>query len=402
MNLDANLETDLNANWARSVDWSYPTQILYGAGRTQEVGAICQDKNWQRPLLVLDPALEKLGLSKPISQSLQKQNISVEIFSEIEGNPTIENLARAKDRIKNGKHDSVIAMGGGSALDVGKLAAFMCVQELPIWEFEDVGDLWKKAITKGILPVLAIPTTSGTGSEVGRAAVISDRKEGLKKIIYHPQMIPQTVILDYQLTCGLPPKLTAATGIDAFAHCFEALCADNYHPMADGIALQAMRLIKQYLPIAYAHPGNLQARASMMVAACMGAVAFQKGLGGIHSISHSLGALYNTHHGLTNAILLQPVLEYNKEKILPRIEFISRVLECGKGREAGKSDFEYFVDWLGDWQSQMQIPTTLTEMGVTNIDRQAIVSMSLQDPSTPANPKKLTAEGILEILDQVS
>ncbi len=391
----------LNANWNQPSTWSYPTQILYGAGRIKEVGLFCQDHHWKRPLLVVDPIVEQLKMAAPLCDSLKNLEIPFAVFSKIEGNPTTKNLADAIACIRDGKHDCVIAMGGGSSLDIGKLAAFMHRQKLPVWDFEDTGDLWKKAETDNILPIIAIPTTSGTGSEVGRASVISDREKRKKKIIFHPNMLPSAVILDFTLTQGLPPKITAATGMDAFAHCFEALCANTYHPMADGIALEAMAMIKKYLPIAYSEPTNLEARAGMMAAASMAAVAFQKGLGAIHSISHSLGALYNIHHGLANAILLYPVLQFNKEAILPKVECMARVLECKKAFP-NVSLFDGFANWLQKWQSQMEIPRSLTEVGVEKIDREKIVRLSLTDPSTPTNPKPLTSSGILEILDQIS
>ena len=384
-------------------NWSYPTQIRFGAGRISEIADACKSVGIKKPLLVTDPGLMKVGLAKRVIDICQENSVKLDVFADIRSNPTIENLETNIALIKEKGYDGVIAMGGGSAMDVGKLAAFMQAQDQPVWQFEDIGDNWKTANSAGILPIIAIPTSAGTGSEVGRAAVVSGtvswrgHEQKTKKIIFHPQMMPQLVIADCELTVPLPAKLTAATGIDALSHCIEAYCARAFHPMADGIALMGIDLIKKNLLQAYQDGTNLEARGGMLAAAILGSSAFQKGLGAVHSLSHPLGAIYDTHHGLTNAVLLPYVLRYNKEAIKERIERAAQFLDFPQAQPA----FETFLAWIIELRETLAIPNTLPEIGIqldNNEEKQMIAEMALADPSTSGNPQPLTVDDFLKIL----
>ncbi len=303
--------TQFNANW------NYPTNIRYGIGRINELAEVCQTLGMCAPLLITDPGLAELPMVKQAVESCQQAGLRCGLFSQIKTNPTRENVIDGVAAYRQAEHDGVIAFGGGSALDGGKAIALMVGQERPLWDFEDVGDNWRRVQTRTMAPVVAVPTTSGTGSEVGRAAVITDAQQHIKRLIFHPDMLPSIVILDPQLTVGLPAKLTAATGMDALSHALEAYCAPYFHPMAEGIALEAMRLIKNYLPRATANGEDLEARAQVMVASTMGGTAFQRGLGGMHALAHPLGALYDSHHGLLNAVLMPYLLMANRKALIP-------------------------------------------------------------------------------------
>src|ERR1700722_4972084 len=306
-------------------NWNYPTIVKFSPGRVAELPQVLQSVGIKRPLLVTDPGLAKLPMLAAVLRANEAAGLSAAIFSDVKSNPSEQNVADGLAVFRAGKHDGVIAFGGGSALDAGKAIAFMSGQTRPLWDFEDVGDNWTRALPGGIAPVVAVPTTAGTGSEVGRASVILNEETHQKKIIFHPLMMPRIVILDAELTVGLPRTVTAATGIDAFVHCFEAFCAPGFHPLADGVALEGMRLIHRYLPRACADGKDIEARAQMLAAASMGATAFQKGLGGVHAIAHPVGSWFNTHHGLTNAIILPYVITFNRPAIADKTDVIARV-----------------------------------------------------------------------------
>jgi alcohol dehydrogenase class IV len=321
---------------------------------------------------------------KEIIKDLNQKFLSINIFSNVKGNPVGSNVSEGVEAYKKGNHDGVIAFGGGSGLDVGKAVAFMSVQSRPIWDFEDIGDYWTRANSKDIAPIIAVPTTAGTGSETGRASAIVNEKTGVKKIIFHPKFLPSIVILDPVLTVGLPSKLTAATGMDALAHNLEAFCAPGFHPMADGIALEGMNLIKKWLIIAVEDGKNLEARSNMLVAASMGSTAFQKGLGAIHSLSHPVNSLFNIHHGLSNAIFMPYVLTYNKKEIEHKIIKLSRHLELKE------KTFDCFLNWILELRVELKIPHKLSEVvKITTGDLDKLSLMALEDPSTSGNPKKL-------------
>jgi alcohol dehydrogenase class IV len=305
----------LENNMSLRANWSYPTAIRFGEGRIAELGEACKTAGMKRPLLVTDPGIAALPMTKRAVAIVEDAGLPCAVFSDIQANPTASNVEAGLKVMREGGHDGVIAFGGGSGLDTGKVIAFMKGQTRPMWDFEDIGDWWTRADPAGIAPIVAVPTTAGTGSEVGRAGVITNEETETKKVIFHPKMLPSVVICDAELTVGLPPAITAGTGMDAFAHCLEAYCAPSYHPMSEGIALEGMRLVREYLPRAYRDGGDLEARAQMLSAAAMGAVAFQKGLGAIHSLSHPVGALYHTHHGLTNAVFMPYVLKFNRPAI---------------------------------------------------------------------------------------
>lgn len=311
----------LNANW------NYPTSIKVGAGRVRELPEACNALGFISPLLVTDMNLATLPIIETIMTHCRNGGLSIHLFAAIKANPTEENVMEGVDAFRKGKHDGIIAFGGGSALDAGKAIALMVGQQGSLWDFEDMGDNWRRANSKGIAGIIAIPTTAGTGSEVGRASVITDPQQKCKKIIFHPKMMPTTVILDPELIVDLPPHITAATGMDALSHCLEAYSAPGYHPMAEGIALEGIRLIKEHLPRVYQKGNDLVSRTQMLVASLMGATAFQRGLGAMHALAHPLGALYDAHHGRLNAILMPYVLQANQSIIESRIKRLANYLE---------------------------------------------------------------------------
>jgi alcohol dehydrogenase class IV len=364
-------------------NWNYPTTIWAGKNRIEDLFLGCEQLKIKKPLFVTDKDLINLSMVKDIIEKLKK-NITVALFSNFTGNPIGEDVDEGVLQFKNNNCDGVIAFGGGSGLDVGKAIAFMAGQTRPIWDFEDVGDYWKRADEKNIAPIIAIPTTAGTGSETGRASAIINNVTKVKKIIFHPKILPAIVILDPMLTKNLSPRLTAATGMDALAHNLEAICAPGFHPMADGIALEGLRLIKKSLHNVYKNGEDLEARMDLLAAACMGSTAFQKGLGAIHSLSHPVNALFNIHHGLSNAIFMPYVLTYNKDAISTKIVSICDYLNLDK-------DFNIFLDWILDLRKQLEIPHKISEViDKDKIDIDKLASMALEDPSTATNPKKLS------------
>ncbi|WP_323781235.1 iron-containing alcohol dehydrogenase [Thalassovita sp.] len=368
-----------------TANWSYPNAIRFGAGRIKELPEACAAAGITKPLLVTDKGLAPLPICAATLDIMEAASLGRGIFSEVDPNPTEVNLEAGLKVYRDGGHDGVIAFGGGSGLDLGKMVAFMAGQTRPVWDFEDVGDWWTRADADAIAPIIAVPTTAGTGSEVGRASVLTNSKTHAKKIIFHPKVLPTVVISDPELTVGMPPAITAGTGMDAFAHCLEAYCSPHFHPMSQGIALEGLRLVKEYLPRAYKDGTDIEARGQMMAAAAMGAVAFQKGLGAIHALSHPIGAMYNTHHGTTNAVVMQPVLRFNRAAIEERIERAAAYL----GIEGG---FDGFYALVGELNASLGIPANLTELGVTDPDIAALVQGALADPSTGGNPVEMTAE----------
>jgi len=375
-----------------TANWSYPTAIRFGAGRIAEVADACRAIGVTRPLLVTDSGLAAQPITRSTHALLQSAGLAVQSFSDVKPNPVAANLEAGLAAYRTGGHDGVVAFGGGSGLDMGKLIAFMSGQTRPVWEFEDIGDWWTRADASGIAPIVAIPTTAGTGSEVGRAGVLTDTETHTKKVIFHPSMMPSVVICDPELTVGLPPTITAGTGMDALAHCLEAYCAPTYHPLAEGISVEGMRLVFQSLRQAMAHPGDLEARGHMMSAALMGATAFQKGLGAIHALSHPIGALYDTHHGMTNAVFMPYVLEFNRTAIEEKIERLAAWLGIDGG-------FDGFVSAVLALRRDIGVPPTLSGLGVDGRQRDTIAAMAVVDPTASGNPRELTVEGALEIFD---
>ena len=366
-------------------NWNYPTTMWVGENRIIDIAEACKFLNILKPLMVTDKGLAETEIVKKTLSVLKDNNLNTQLYSNVVGNPTGNNVIEGVESYKKNDCDGVIAFGGGSGLDVGKAIAFMSGQTLPIWDFEDVGDNWKKANSDSIPPIIAIPTTAGTGSETGRASVILNEQTGVKNIIFHPKFLPSIVILDPVLTVGLPPKLTAATGMDALAHNLEAYCAPGYHPMADGIALEGMRLINKWLLEAVNNGSNLEARMNMITAASMGSTAFQKGLGAIHSLSHPVNALNNVHHGLSNAIFMPYVLTFNKKVIEKKIIKICDYLEL-KDRS-----FDGFINWVLVLRKKLNIPHKLSEViKEKDLQLDRLSKMALDDPSTGGNPKKLT------------
>jgi alcohol dehydrogenase class IV len=357
-------------------NWNYPTIVWAGPGRIAELPAACAALGIKRPLLVTDEGLR----AAPMVQQARALVPGTGLFADVRGNPVAANIEAGLTAYRAGGHDGVIAFGGGSALDAGKVIAFMSGQTRPLWDFEDIGDWWTRADRRGIAPVVAVPTTAGTGSEVGRAGVVINEATHQKKIIFHPQMMPGVVISDPELTVGLPPAITAATGIDALVHCFEAYCTPGFHPLADGIALEGMRLIQTYLPRACDNGRDIEARSRMLAAASMGATAFQKGLGGVHAIAHPVGAHFNTHHGLTNAIVLPYVIVHNRPAIEARLQDIARTL--GLSGEP----YRAVLDWVLAFRQRLRIPHSLAEIGVPLANADTIGHEASLDPSAGGNP----------------
>ena len=372
-------------------NWNYPTSVRFGPGRIAELPAVCKELGMQRPLLVTDPGLRKLPMVETALASLRAAGLGDHVFSDIQANPVGKNVDDGVTFYKRSGCDGVIAFGGGSALDVGKAIALMVGQTRPLWDFEDRDDWYTRVNVAGMAPTIAVPTTAGTGSEVGRASVILDEATHIKKIIFHPRMLPAVVISDPELTVGLPPRITAATGMDALAHNLEAYCAPGFHPLADGIALEGMRLIKEWLPVAVKDGGNIAARAYMLAAASMGATAFQKGLGAIHSLSHPVGAIYNSHHGETNAVVMPYVLVFNRPAIEERLTRLARYLALPN------PGFQAIMDWILALRKEIGIPHTLAELGVKETDLDMLTPMAVADPSTGGNPRPAGAAEMREM-----
>ena len=367
-----------------TTNWNYPTAIRAGIGRISELADACKTLGMRSPLLVTDPDLATLPMVTEAVAACVEAGLDCRLFSNIKGNPTGKNVNDGVAAFREGKHDGVIAFGGGSGLDAAKAIAFMSGQSADLWSFEDVGDNWSKAIESGIAPIVAVPTTSGTGSEVGRAAVITDDVNHVKKIIFHPKILPEIVILDPELTVGLPAKITAATGMDALSHNLEAYCSPFYHPMAEGIAIEGIRLVKQFLPQAVANGSNLDARMQMLVSSSMGATAFQRGLGGMHALAHPLGALYDAHHGMLNAILMPYVLKANQTVIAEKLSRLALYIGL-------EGSFEAFLQWVLDLREQLGIPHSLAAIGIDAEQAELVGRMATEDPCAGGNPIAFTA-----------
>lgn len=373
-------------------NWSYPTAIRFGAGRISELAEACAAAGISKPLLVTDRGLASLPVTRTAVSILSANGLGDAVFSDVDPNPNESNLAAGIAAFHAGGHDGVIAFGGGSGLDLGKLIALMANQSVSVWDLEDIGDWWTRADASKIAPIVAVPTTAGTGSEVGRAGVLTNSATQVKKIIFHPKILPAVTICDPELTVSMPRSITAGTGMDAFAHCLEAYCSPFFHPMSAGIALEGMRLVKENLPTAYGDGANIEARANMMAAAAMGAVAFQKGLGAIHSLSHPLGAHYHTHHGTTNAVVMLPVLAFNRPAIEEKIERAAAYLGIAGG-------FDGFAEFVRAMIADLGIPANLTALGVPKQNLEQLTEMALADPSTGGNPVEMTRENTLALFE---
>ena len=368
-----------------NTNWNYPTPIRFGIDRVKELSLFIDELKISNPLIVTDPQFREVDQFKGNIDSINNSNKNYSIFSEIKGNPTGKNINDGVDVFLKNENDGVIAIGGGSSLDAGKAVAFMSQQKENIWYFEDIGDNWTKAIIDNLPKVIAIPTTAGTGSETGRASLIVDEETYTKKIIFHPTMLPDLVILDPSLTISLPKHLTAATGMDALAHCLEAYCSNNFHPMAHGIALEGIKIIKENLVTAYNDPGNIEARAKMLVSSMMGSTSFQKGLGAIHSLSHPINAVNDVHHGLSNAIFMPYVVKFNQSQIEERIISLSKYIDLEN------QTFDGFLKWILDLRNQLAIPHALKDLKIT-FDFDKLSKMALVDPSTSTNPVDLNED----------
>ena len=363
-----------------NANWNYPTAIRVGPDRLSEIGDCCLSLNLRNPLLITDPGIKDFPFINAAVDSCKASGLNCGVFSDVQPNPTGANIEQGVSAFNSGDHDGVIGIGGGSALDAGKAIALMAKQDISIWELEDVGDNWTRADAGGIAPIVAVPTTAGTGSEVGRASVILDEVAKVKKIIFHPQMVPAIVILDPMVTTGLPPMLTAATGMDALSHSLEAWCSPAYHPMAEGIAVEGIRLVREYLPTAVASGSDVEARTQMLVASMMGATAFQRGLGAMHALAHPLGALYNAHHGTLNAVLMPYVLVANRQAIEPRIIHLARSIDIPN------ASFDSFLDWVLELRETVSIPQNLEDIGIDDNQADLIGKMAEVDPSAGTNP----------------
>ena len=374
-------------------NWHYPAPIRFGPGRVRELAQTCRELGLERPLLVTDPGLASMPMVTDAAQACRDAGLACEVFSDVRANPVESNVNDGVGALRDGGHDGVIGFGGGSALDAAKAVALMSGQSRPIWDFEDREDWWTRADPSGIAPVVAVPTTSGTGSEVGRASVITDVRDHTKKIIFHPRMMPAAVIADPELTVGLPPHITAAVGMDALSHNLEAFCSPVFHPLAQGIALEGMRLVKEWLPAACEDGNDLAARACMQVASTMGATAFQKGLGAMHSMSHPCSSLYDTHHGLTNAVVMPYVLEFNRPSIGEKMTGLARYLGLGG------TGFEAVQRWILDLRVRIGIPHALSDIGVPTEVAPRLAPMALVDPSSATNPVTLTIPALESLFE---
>ena len=374
-------------------NWNYPTNVRLGEGRVKELPDALSEFGIARPLVVTDAGLARMTITQNLQDLLAVAKVPFSLFSAVRPNPVASGIEAGIAAFRAGGHDGVVAFGGGSALDSGKLIAFMAGQHLPLWEFEDIGDRWKRADAAAIAPVIAIPTTAGTGSEVGRAGVITDEATHTKKVIFHPSMMPKLALLDPELSVGMPPVVTAGTGMDALAHCLEAYCAPSHHPMAEGIAIEGMRLCFTYLPRVFADGADLEGRAEMLSAAAMGAAAFQKGLGAIHALSHPVGALYDTHHGMTNAVFMPYVLVMNRPAIEEKIGRLAAYLGL-------VPSFDAFLDAILNLRERLNVPHTLAGFGVSAERREQIAEMAIVDPTASGNPLALTRGRALELFDR--
>lgn len=377
-----------------TANWSYPTAIRFGAGRISEIADACAAAGIKKPLLVTDRGLANMDITTRTLDLLEAGGLGRAMFSDVDPNPNEKNAADGVKAYNDGGHDGVVAFGGGSGLDLGKLVAFLAGQTRPLWDFEDIGDWWTRAEVNAIAPIVAVPTTAGTGSEVGRASVITNSQTEQKKIIFHPKFLPSVVICDPELTVGMPGFITAGTGLDAFAHCVEAFSSPHYHPMSQGMALEGMRLVKTYLPRAFADGSDIEARAHMMSAAIMGATAFQKGLGAIHALSHPIGAIYHTHHGTTNAVCMPAVLQFNKPAIKGVIGDAANYLGISGG-------FDGFCAYVDELNAALGIAKNLSGLGIENPDIDRIVAGALIDPSTGGNPIEMTKENTTRLLLEI-
>ena len=372
----------------QNMNWNYPTNVWFGVDRSKEIQEACDTLGIKNPLIVTDPGLLQTSIIDEINSGLSS---NTQIYSDVQGNPTGSNVTNGVKVFLEGNHDGVIAIGGGSGMDAGKGIAFLAHQSRPLWDFEDIGDWWTRADSSVIKPIIAIPTTAGTGSEVGRAAVFLNEENHKKKIIFHPKMLPQIAILDPSLTLNLPKSITAGTGMDALAHCIEAYSSPFYHPMAEGTALEGLRLVKENIQEVYHNGNNVEARSHMLVASMMGAAAFQKGLGAIHSVTHPVNSLYKTHHGTTNGTVMPFVLNYNRSTIEEKFTRLANFLDI-------KNGFEGIVDWIIELKKEMEIPETLKDMGVNEGDEIKLAPLAQEDPSTGANPLKMTVERFQELI----
>ena len=372
----------------QNMNWNYPTNVWFGVDRSKEIQEACDTLGITNPLIVTDPGLLQTSIIDEINSGLSS---NTQIYSDVQGNPTGSNVTNGVKVFLEGNHDGVIAIGGGSGMDAGKGIAFLAHQSKPLWDFEDIGDWWTRADSNVIKPIIAIPTTAGTGSEVGRAAVFLNEENHKKKIIFHPKMLPQIAILDPSLTLNLPKSITAGTGMDALAHCIEAYSSPFYHPMAEGTALEGLRLVKENIQEVYHNGNNVEARSHMLVASMMGAAAFQKGLGAIHSITHPVNSLYKTHHGTTNGTVMPFVLNYNRSTIEEKYTRLANFLDI-------KNGFEGIVEWIVELKKEMKIPETLKDMGVNEGDEIKLAPLAQEDPSTGANPLEMTVERFQELI----
>ncbi len=372
--------------------WSYPTRVLFGPGRIRELGAACAEACIRRPLLVTDRGLASMGITQGGLDILEDAGLGRAMFADVDPNPTDRNLEAGIRAFREGGHDGVVAFGGGSGIDLGKMVAFMAGQTRPVWDFEDVGDWWTRADVDAIAPNVAVPTTAGTGSEVGRASVLTNTATHTKKIIFHPKVLPRVTICDPELTVGLPPAITAGTGMDAFAHCLESYCSLSFHPMSSGIALEGMRLVHEFLPRAFHDGADIEARAQMMAAAAMGAVAFQKGMGAVHSLSHPVGAIYGTHHGTTNAVVMPAVLRFNRPAVEGRLARAAAYLGLAGG-------FDGLYARVEELNATFRLPTGLAAMGVEAARIPELARMAVEDPTAGSNPVALDREAAARLYE---
>lgn len=377
-----------------TVVWNYPTRIVFGEKAAEETAKEAARLGGKRALIVTDPGVVAAGLAARLQKILGDGQIESEVFGKVVGNPTDADALAASAAFRETRADIVIALGGGSAIDIAKIVRFLATHPEPLAQYDDAKGGSAK-IKQQLPPMIALPTTAGTGSEVGRSAVATLRETGKKTIFFAPQLIPNCAILDPLLSLSMPVQITAATGFDALTHNLEAYCTEMDHPMAEAIALEGIRLVATHLVLAVADGNDVKARGGMLKAATFGAVAFQKGLGACHSLAHPLSAEYGTHHGLANALCLPAVLDFNRTVVPGKLAKIARVFGVRAEDEATLA-FEC-AGAIRALREQVGLPGGLGEAGIPKDGLPRLADLAFEDPCHQENPRPCTREDLLQL-----
>jgi alcohol dehydrogenase class IV len=376
----------------RQTDWDFPVPIRYGPGRLRQIGTLCAANGCRNPLIVTDRATGRLPFVDALRGFLAAGGLGHGSFADVSPNPADVEVMAGKRAFRTGGHDSVIALGGGSGMDAGKAISLVLNTDRDLWDFDFNVPPPPELGKADFVPLLCVPTTSGTGAETESTAMITDTRRGIKGCVWHPAQKPFAALLDPDLTLGLPRNLTAWTGCDALVHAIEAYCVPSWHPMCDGIALQALGLVYDALPRALDDPASVPARGAMLVGSCLGGVAFLKGLGLVHAISHMVGAECDTHHGLTNAVLLPLVLRFNAPAIADKVAPMCQAMGL-----AG-TDFDSFRRAVCDLLDRCAIPRSLSELGVTPDRIDSIAAKAMTDTAIATNPRAVRLENVQSLI----